>query len=165
MRVRHRVGDLEIEEDVAYQRAEWTVQRIGWLLMALVVLAAALGFAGTGPVSRRSLVAPGGNLRLGYERFIRRNAPALLTVHVPPGHDRVWMRQSFLGTIRLIGIEPEPAAAIPAGDHLVYRFTTRHPDSGFDLVIRFEPESVGGNRGAIGVPGGDSLTFRQFVYP
>lgn len=165
MRVRHRVGDLEIEEDVGYQRAEWVAQRIGWLIMAVVVVAAALGFAGTGPVSHRTSATADGVLEIRYERFVRRNAPALLRVQVAAGHDAVWIGQSFLGQIRLVSMEPAPATAAPAGDRVTYRFDAGRAEGGFDLVIRFEPEAIGGSEGVVGVPGADSLSFRQFVYP
>ena len=38
-----RVGDLEIEQNLAQRRREWTIQRIGWVMMALFALAALLG--------------------------------------------------------------------------------------------------------------------------
>ena len=38
-----RVGDLEIHQDLPFQRRSWTVQRVGWAIMALVVLAGLLG--------------------------------------------------------------------------------------------------------------------------
>src|SRR5687767_5732095 len=36
-----RVGDLEIGQDLKYQKRQWTVQRAGWAIMCLLLLAAA----------------------------------------------------------------------------------------------------------------------------
>jgi hypothetical protein len=124
-----------------------------------------LGFTGTGPVSRRKAASAHRVLQVRYERFVRRNAPALLRIQIAPGHDAVWVRQSFLGRIRLVSLEPAPSTAMPAGDRVVYRFDSGGASDGFELVLRFEPESIGESEVAVGVPGGDSLTFGQFVFP
>lgn len=47
-----RVGELEIEEDLDFQRRMWRLQQIGWALLVLVVVAALLGLFGKGPLSR-----------------------------------------------------------------------------------------------------------------
>lgn len=46
-----RVGDLELGQDLPFQRREWAVQRIAWAAMAAVLTAALLGLFGSGPVS------------------------------------------------------------------------------------------------------------------
>jgi hypothetical protein len=41
-----RIGDVEINQDLDFQRRCWTVQRIGWIVMAVLVLSALLGVFG-----------------------------------------------------------------------------------------------------------------------
>ena len=43
-----RAGDLEIVEDLSFQRREWRVQRGGWVVMAVLILLALLGLTGRG---------------------------------------------------------------------------------------------------------------------
>jgi hypothetical protein len=64
-----RSSQLQIDEDLAFQRREWKIQRVGWGAMALVIIAALLGVFGTGPLSNATLEREG--LRLEYERFCR----------------------------------------------------------------------------------------------
>jgi hypothetical protein len=48
-----RVGDLEVNQDLDFQRHVWWFQRIGLVGMALVVVAALLGLFGGGDSSPR----------------------------------------------------------------------------------------------------------------
>ncbi len=43
-----RVGDLQINQDLDYQRREWTIQRVGWVVIGLIVCAAAPWASGPG---------------------------------------------------------------------------------------------------------------------
>lgn len=52
----HRVGDLEIEEDLDHQRRCWKLERASWAVMALVLLAAMAGLFGSGPLSWATVV-------------------------------------------------------------------------------------------------------------
>lgn len=53
---------VQVSEDLDFQRKEWRVQRIAWTCMAVLILAAALGAAGSGPLSSRTAKARGGHL-------------------------------------------------------------------------------------------------------
>ncbi len=43
-----RVGDLDIEQDLDFERRQWHVQRVGWVVFLLILLAAFVGLLGTG---------------------------------------------------------------------------------------------------------------------
>ena len=59
------LGDLEVGQDLDFQRREWAVQRVGWGAMALVILAALLGlFGSSGPLSRAATNAADDLVRL-----------------------------------------------------------------------------------------------------
>jgi hypothetical protein len=66
-----RHGDLEIPEDLPFQRREWVAERVAWAVMALLIAGALLGFFGTGPLSRTTAGDEAGPLWLEYERFAR----------------------------------------------------------------------------------------------
>ena len=65
-----RSGDLEIAQDMTFQRRSWAVQRVGWGVVAVTIGAALLGLLGSGPLSRSTAVAPGA-FAVEYERFVR----------------------------------------------------------------------------------------------
>lgn len=61
---------LQIDEDRLFQSRFWTLQRIAWLLMTLVVALGLAGLTGAGgPLSRGSLATPQG--RVEYPRVAR----------------------------------------------------------------------------------------------
>jgi hypothetical protein len=80
-----RIGDLEIQQDLNYQRREWRIQRLGWVVMRLVILAALLGLLGNGPLSKASVTATDGSLRLDYHRCWHYRNPMTLEIHAPGG--------------------------------------------------------------------------------
>ena len=43
------VQGMRIEEDRAYQRREWRFERIGWAVMAALLMAGLIGLLGDGP--------------------------------------------------------------------------------------------------------------------
>ena len=55
-----RVGDLEIDQDLRFQKREWAFERASWVVMALVVLAGLLGLLGRGPMSDQTAVSGDG---------------------------------------------------------------------------------------------------------
>jgi len=61
--------------DIAYQQREWRVQRIGWVAMALIVVAALLGASGSaGPLATARATASDGSREL---HILLRHAQAL----------------------------------------------------------------------------------------
>ena len=83
-----RIGSLEIEEDIKFQFWEWRVSRIGWALMALVLLAAALEAFGVGVFSGTTRKTEGRLLEVQYEQFGRHRAPTSLILSLGPGSVR-----------------------------------------------------------------------------
>jgi hypothetical protein len=77
-----RVGSLEIRQDLDFQRREWRAQRIGWVVMALIALAALLGLTGNGVLARATAGSPTDPLRLEYSRFDRLQSPSTLEVEI-----------------------------------------------------------------------------------
>src|SRR5919106_6001727 len=72
---------LQIDQDLAYQQREWLVERVGWIVMLLLIVAAAAGIFGNGVLSRAS-VSDGKQLRIEYERFAHYLTPTSLKVHM-----------------------------------------------------------------------------------
>ncbi|HEU4345558.1 MAG TPA: hypothetical protein VFU31_28750, partial [Candidatus Binatia bacterium] len=55
---------LEIEEDLRFQERAWVVQRVGWGVMLLVIVATAAGMFGEGALSSAT-VGDGKQLQIG----------------------------------------------------------------------------------------------------
>lgn len=79
------LNDLEVDQDLAFERKSWAAQRIGWGVMTLAIVAALAGLLGSGPASRTRAETPDGAIAVEYDRFVRANAPTDLDVSVGRG--------------------------------------------------------------------------------
>jgi hypothetical protein len=67
--------DLQIDDDPAFQKKEWRVQRIGIALLALLVAAAAAGLTGMGgPLNDAEAGRRGDPVFVEFERVVRQGA-------------------------------------------------------------------------------------------
>jgi len=163
-------SDLHIEQDLAFQRRTWAVQRIGWCLMFLLLMAAVAGLFSSGPLSSERIEDPEGRIAVEYERFARYMAPTSLSLVLEPsatGQDRIVIRmnQALSENWDLEHIHPQPErmSAAPDGMNLEFVIAER----GKPAMIRFgiKPQTIGNLRGEIGVAGHEPARFNQFVYP
>lgn len=162
-----RVRDIELAEDLGFQERMWRAQRISWVIMGLLALAALLGLFGGGPLAGASAGGRGDPVSVaGYERFVRLGSPTALRVRLDPppgrGEVRLWVGGRYLEGVRLQRITPEPAGARVDSGGVLYTFRT----SGGPAVVTFdlEPDRAGLAEGTLR-SGGGRVTFRQLVYP
>jgi hypothetical protein len=154
----------EIKEDAVFQVWEWRVQRVGWVLLALIALAAALGLFGHGVLSSASL--GNGGLHLRYERFERVQRPTTIRLRISPTMGQtasIFIARSYLDAIRIERIMPQPEKTEASARGLIYHF----PVKGGPITITFhlEIEQFGVVSGEIGLIDGPTISFNQFVYP
>lgn len=167
---KNHVGDLEIHQHLSHERLEWRIERIGWVAMALMLLAALVGLLGPGPLSSATAGERDSELRVEYDRFGRYQAPAMLRVHLGPtatrdGKARLWLSREYVENIELHHIDPEPERVELADDRLIYTFNV--PDRTVPTVVTYHLEANKFWRMpvSVGLDGGAPLNFRQFIYP
>jgi len=90
------VGDLEIGQDLEFQERLWKVQRIGWVIMPVLVVIALSGMLGGGLVNQETVGEQNGSLYVEYPRFARLRSPTDLRVQRGSGRAqgneiRVWL--------------------------------------------------------------------------
>ena len=147
--------------------AAWLAQRIGWWLLGMFVVAAALGVFGDGPVSRQRVVAPGGQMIVEYERFARIDAPTSMRIEVAQragAHDvELWLSRAYAQHIEIETISPQPLGTAAGRDALFYRF--RVQDAPTAITFNFKPRKTGRMHAAVGLAGTPGIGFAQRVYP
>jgi hypothetical protein len=162
---------LQLNEDIQFQRRLWKVQRVGWVMLALAVLAALLGVFGHGPFSRTTTATDQPRLLwIEYERFERYDTPSVLHLHIGAGvgHDglaRIQFDSQYLSNIQIQEITPAPVAseATPEGTAFIFRIAASNQPALVTFVIKIQ--YVGFLSGHIRVPDVPALTFRHFIYP
>ena len=165
-----RIGDLELEEDIGFQRRDWAVRHIAWAVLALVFLAALLGIFGNGILSKATLGDDGMPLQVEYERFGRHKAPMDLKMRLGPeavqeGKVRLWLERSYLNTMQVETIVPQPGSVESGANHLIYVFNVSSSNFPVEVTFLMQSESIGRQTGRLGLEGGPSLSFSQFIYP
>ncbi len=126
-------GALELEQDLDFQRRVWRVQRIGWIVMALLVVAGLAGLTGHGPMAKASAGAAEDGLVITYDRLTRYETPARLALHVAPGVAAsdstvaVWINRDFVNAMQIGAVVPTPVEAQAAGDGVIYTFRVADP--------------------------------------
>lgn len=165
-----RVGSLEIDQDLEFQRKAWVAQRVGWALMALFVLAAAVGLLGAGPLSHARAAIPG-VMTLEYERFARFESSETLTVRLDSAATagevvRLSLNREFLDSAKIETVLPPPARVESAAGRLIYVFAMGEPRVPLVVTFTFEPQDIGVHEGIVRLESRDArIAFRQLVYP
>ncbi len=165
-----RIGDLDIHQDLPFQRRTWMVQRVSWAVMALAVLAAVLGLFGHGPLSETVAEDPAVPLKLTYERFGRYQSPLTLQLHVESraiseGRVLLWLSQDYLDHVEVQRISPEPSAQRLSPTGILYEFELADEGQGGDVTLHVEARRIGRLSGRLGFAPAHSLAFIQWIYP
>lgn len=162
---------LQLSEDMPFLRKIWLAQRIGWAVMALVVVAALLGVFGGGPLSTAVAGERGGALWVEHDRFARLGASYDLRVHWGPGQAdadgsvRVWVGLAFLQRHSIEHVSPQPQSVEAGEDRLIYVFKSADPAKGGSATFSFTTARAGRGDAAVGLPNGATVHFWQIVYP
>ncbi|MBI5668021.1 MAG: hypothetical protein HZC41_08415 [Chloroflexi bacterium] len=165
-----RVGDLEIGQDLEFQRRAWAVQRVAWIGMLLFIIAALLGLLGdSGPLSNATAGSEADGLQIQYHRFMRQGKPMSLTVQaeVPAGQNTLRLRvnRAYLDRFQLDQITPDPESVAARDGQLVYEFALENPAGQVTIKFNMRPEQGGFVTGEIGLDGSETLSINQFIYP
>lgn len=164
------IGDLQIHQNLTFQRRSWTFQRIGWVIIATIVAAALLGLFGQGPLSRATEGSPSEPLWIEYERFGRVESPILVHIHLGAGvpvDGRAHLRidHEYLDEVGIERIVPAPYDEEATQDGVLYVFHIEHATQSVEISFVFTAKRPGLLSGQISVNGKAPLRLRQLIYP
>ena len=165
-----RIGDLELNQDLDLQRKTWTVQRIGWGGMVLIVVAALAGVFGSGPLTRMEVTDDPHTFRLLYDRFGRYEGELVLQLVLTPetttpNRVTVEIDRTYWTSHAVEHITPEPLISSIGIDGFLYTFETDAQSSPAVIVFRLRTKSIGAMDGRIRVNNAWFIQFHQFMFP
>lgn len=165
-----RVGDLEIPQDMAFQEREWIAQRIGWIAMLVIVMVALTGLLGAGPLSQATAGDNERPLQIAFPRFAHVETPTELTIHLKAGaamsnEARIWLSRAYLQDNEVRQVVPPPDRVEAGADRLIFVFQISDPAQEAAFTFFIEPQQIGAHSGNVGLDGGATVSFNQFVYP
>ena len=161
---------LELDQNEAFHRREWAVQRVGWVVWGGVILAAMAGLLGSGPLSHRVAESADGAIRVAYDRFVHHHNPTVVEVHLRPKADAgtelaIKVSQEFLNGVRIHGIQPEAGRREVHSDGTVFVFARDDRAESATILLHVEYERFGSVPGRIEFLGHGGVDFSSFVYP
>lgn len=155
---------LPIREEPGLQRWIWRCERLGWVLLGLFVALALAGlFASGGPWATATRVSADGQLRVEYERFQRRGAPATLTLELAPGLDRIGLDERLVADWTVEALYPQPLRMTSSDGVLWLDLAPGTGSSRLHLALR--PDRLGTVDWRILRPGQPPLALSAFIYP
>lgn len=158
---------IQLAENMPFQERVWRIQRIGWVVFALLTVAALLGLFGQGPLS--SVTAERGRLRVDYERFARFESPTSFDLRVAPIASgtmvELWLSQDYLQWIEILSVSPQPSEVRADNNGLVYVFTLQEAGVAARISFHMTPLRPGILAGQVGLNNEEAVQFSQFVYP
>jgi hypothetical protein len=162
--------DLDQPENQRVVRREWWAERVGWLVIAAIWIAALLGLLGPGPLTSRERESSDGRLKVEYYAVPRYSAPAELRIAFEPlGSAEEFIElaisQSILDEIKLESITPAPVESRLGQQRVIHRFRTIDLGDRGHVVYRFEHESFGPLSGSITLLPESEIQLSQFVCP
>lgn len=157
-------ADLQVEDNQPFQRGERKAQRLAWLAAAALLLAAALGLFGSGPLSHAA--ATGETLSVEYERLARRSRTVDLVIRcreVSGETFTIGLQGEYLERADVERMTPTPVREVLRPGERVLTFAAE-PGRPAEVELRLSPRGAGLRRGAAAF-GQEVVEFWMFVYP
>jgi hypothetical protein len=155
-----------VYEDMRFQEISWTLQRVGWTALALIVVLALTGIFSHGHFSNVVARQDDFPLTVNHERFQRMSALHRFDMSLLPDNEdeiRLTFNKTFSDLYEIDSIQPQPVRSNASNGGLILTFEL--PERGnFNAVMWVRPRSFGFASLEIGTPRG-SLTLPIFVYP
>jgi hypothetical protein len=159
---------LEIDDDLEHQRHAWRFQRVGWIAIGVLLLAAVLGLFGKGPLSRSVIADSRHRIIIEYDRIARYETAFRLVIQLEalpesPRTARLWIDPRYARSLRIEQIAPDADRTETGADGLTYVFHVSAAPA--IITVTGTMQDVGWVHGRVGTGPGDAVDFRQFVFP
>jgi hypothetical protein len=161
-------GEQGFSAVMRHHRAAWRVERVGWALVAAILVATLFGAFGDGPLSRAASGSQA--FRVEYDRLLRASAPAELKVRAGSaaaqgGLLRLRIARSLVDRMEFDSIVPQPLRQVAGPGYTEFVFPVAGGGGAVDINVRYRPATFGRQSGAVSLVGSDTLLIRQYVFP
>lgn len=155
---------------MGYEHKLWTVERVSWVIMLLLVLGALAGLFGTGAISTQLLHDSNGKLTVDYDRFARYQTQSVLKFYVSPqaaqnGKIQIALYRDYLDDINIQQVNRQPDSVELDQDKVTYSYQVKQLNQPAMIIFYFNPDRIGPINGKVGLENEPLLSFSQFIYP
>lgn len=157
-----------IKEDLRFQQITWIVERVGWIVMALIVVLACAGLFG-GPTTWTETRDASGRVQVSYQRFQRElNATEMRLVLDTQGQSllEVTIDKDLAAAFEIRSVVPQPIEMHAHEGGLLLRFAaTADGGQPARVTLMVVPSQTGRIKGGIGLLGETPAPIDIFSYP
>lgn len=152
---------LEIDESIEMQKKGWVVQKIGWILMLVFLILAALGLFGNGVLSKKDIHS--GDQVFEYPQYSRFESRMELKFDLTSstGTNIISLPTHYLEKFRIESILPEPSQNKTQNERVDYFFEGSGP---MKIVFYLVPQNIGNLNADVRV-NEQQYNFNHFIYP
>lgn len=164
-----RATDCPIKEDLRFQKMTWIVERAGWIVMLVIVIAALAGLFG-GATTREDARDESGRVRVSYQHFQRHLDPTDLRIYVDARGQslfEVTLDEMLASNLEIRTITPTPIEMQAHDGGILMKFAASPEDKlPAYIAITGVPTGFGQLNGRIGLLGESaSAELDIFIYP
>lgn len=139
---------LHAGDDREFERTWWRIEIGIWIFLVLLIVTAATGLLGRGPLAKRKVSSPDGRLLVNYERVSRFKTPSSTIVHISPvqPHGKevsLWVNDTMMKHLGLSKVVPQPDEAVPGPDGVTYKWEIEKGTPSFEVRFDLEPDQPG----------------------
>ena len=159
--------DCPVKEDLRFQQATWIVERAGWVVMAMVVVAALAGLFG-GPTTRRDAHDESGRVHVSYQHFQRQLDPTDMVVTVDAQGQsllELTIDRALADSFEIRTIAPAPIETQAHEGGLLMKFAVSPGAEPARIALKGVPNRPGRLKGRIGLFGESPADLDIFIYP
>ena len=153
--------DLQIQEELNAHRNGWTIQRIGFVVIFMLMVTAAIVLFGNGVLSKTTLSSQ--QTTVESERFFRYQSPMPLKISADASDNKVTVSfpNQYLESFEVKGIQPEPMENKFTNGNVEYSFEA---SDNADIVFYLIPQERGNISGTLQV-NDQEFPLKHFIYP
>jgi hypothetical protein len=164
------IHELLSDRHLAGLRTEYRVERVAWIGMGLVLVAAVLGGLGPGLLGQRRLVTPDGSLSVEYSAMERCARRSRLVIRVSPDVSstrpvQLALSRPLVDRTELSQVTPPPDRIQTRPGNVVLIYDPAALSAGGPIIYRCEHEHYGPITFDVGLIEGQSVRIQQFVWP
>lgn len=162
-------SDLEIEKDLNFQYRTWRIQRIGWIVMALIICAGLAGLFGHHPFTKKTKETANKELSVEYTPYTRYESQDDLRVRFTsdPSHltqiIRLWFDEAYLDSLNVVAVSPLPLRGESRKGQRAFVFQS--DGRPFTATFSVQLHKFGVVQGSIATDTGEVLPITHFVWP
>jgi hypothetical protein len=151
---------LEIDEHLDLQKKGWKLQKIGWLCIAIIMLAGTAGVFGEGPLSDQTKST--GKTTVNYQRFFRHEAEMKILVESANHIASITLTGEYLKNFKVVRFVPEPVNNNTINKAVRYNFL---PAENHIVSLYMIPKEFGSINETMKVNEADTFNLRHLIYP